>query len=41
MLSCRLRNEQSKPDFFKEILEEAGFANVVVCNYSENIKPML
>ncbi len=34
-------NERSKPGFFKDILEEAGFIDVVVRDYSENIKPML
>ena len=34
-------NERSKPGFFKDILQEAGFTNVVVRDYSENIRPML
>jgi len=34
-------NERSKPGFFRDILEEAGFTDIVVRDYSENIKPML
>jgi sterol 24-C-methyltransferase len=34
-------NARSRPGFFREILEDAGFTDVVVRDYSENIKPML
>lgn len=34
-------NERSKPGFFREVLENAGFTDIVVRDYSENIKPML
>jgi cyclopropane fatty-acyl-phospholipid synthase-like methyltransferase len=33
-------NDLSHPGVFKEMLEEAGFTDVVVNDYSENIKPM-
>ncbi|KAF7557282.1 hypothetical protein G7Z17_g802 [Cylindrodendrum hubeiense] len=33
-------NAVSHPGVFKDMLEEAGFTNVVVHDYSENIKPM-
>ncbi|KAH7123374.1 S-adenosyl-L-methionine-dependent methyltransferase [Dactylonectria estremocensis] len=33
-------NALSHPGVFKEMLEEAGFTDVVVHDYSENIKPM-
>ena len=34
-------NERSKPGFFRDILQEAGFTDIVVRDYSENVKPML
>ncbi|GAB1318463.1 27-O-demethylrifamycin SV methyltransferase [Madurella fahalii] len=33
-------NARSQPGVFKRMLEDAGFENVVVRDYSENIKPM-
>jgi SAM-dependent methyltransferase len=33
-------NDLSHPGVFKDMLEEAGFTDVVVNDYSENIKPM-
>ena len=34
-------NERSKPGLFQDIVEEAGFTDAVVREYSENIKPVL
>ncbi|KAK4442276.1 S-adenosyl-L-methionine-dependent methyltransferase, partial [Podospora aff. communis PSN243] len=40
LYSAMPTNARSHPGVFKAMLEDAGFTNVVVRDYSENIKPM-
>jgi len=37
----RLQLQRSKPGFFRDVLEEAGFISIVIRDYSENIEPAL
>jgi ubiquinone/menaquinone biosynthesis C-methylase UbiE len=34
-------NARARPQFWKDLMEDAGFVNVEVRDYSENIKPMV